>query len=68
MVHPGNVAQVVGRIQEEIEGDLFFLLVKEPYSVIMMNTWNARRMSGPNRNSRSWPEDYDMVVIVYPNW
>ena len=71
---PGNAAKLAGWIQQEIGGDLFSIVVTEPYSsdydecldrAADEKAANARpKLTHRVENI----DDYDTVFIGYPNW
>ncbi len=74
VVVPGNAARIAGWIQQEVGGDLFSIVVTEPYS----SDYDAcldRAAEEKSDNARpalanhvSNMEDYDIVFIGFPNW
>lgn len=71
---PGNAAKMAGWIQQEVGGDLFSIVVTEPYSsdydecldrAADEKAANARPKLVANVENI---EDYDTVFIGYPNW
>lgn len=74
VVAPGNAARIAGWIQQEVGGDLFSIVVTEPYS----SDYGAcldRAAEEKSDNARpalanhvSSMEDYDVVFIGFPNW
>lgn len=74
VVVPGNTAQIAGWIQERTGGDLFSIVVAEPYS----SDYDAcldRAADEKANNARPQlvnhlenMEDYDIVFLGFPNW
>lgn len=74
VVVPGNAAQIAGWIQERTGGDLFSIVVAEPYS----SDYDAcldRAADEKANNARPQlvnhlenMEDYDIVFLGFPNW
>lgn len=71
---PGNAAKVAGWIQEEIGGDLFSIVVTEPYSSDY-DECLGRAADEKADNARPEllyhvdnMEDYDIVFLGFPNW
>lgn len=71
---PGNVAQMAAWIQQETDGDLFSIRVKEPYSADYDECLN-RAAEEKTENARPALiekveniADYDTVFLGYPNW
>ena len=71
---PGNTAVLAGWIQQEVDGDLFSIVVTEPYSsdydecldrAADEKAANAR----PALTARvENMDDYDVIFLGYPNW
>ncbi len=71
---PGNAAKIAGWIQQEVGGELFSIVVEDPYS----SDYDAcldRAADEKADNARpaladhvSNMEDYDIVFIGFPNW
>lgn len=71
---PGNAAKIAGWIQQEVGGDLFSIVVTEPYSSDYDECLN-RAADEKADNARPAlvnhvdnMEDYDTVFIGFPNW
>lgn len=71
---PGNAAKLAGWIQEEVGGDLFSIVVEEPYSSDYDECLD-RAADEKAENARpelvSHVEDmesYDIVFLGFPNW
>ena len=71
---PGNAAKMAGWIQEEIGGDLFSIVVTEPYS---SDYDECLDRAADEKADHARPEllyhvenmeDYDIVFLGYPNW
>lgn len=74
VVVPGNAAKIAGWIQQEVGGDLFSIVVTEPYSsdydecldrAADEKADNARPALVNHVDNM---EDYDIVFIGFPNW
>ena len=71
---PGNVQELAGWVQEETEGDLFSIRVKDPYP----GNWDdclERANEERGKDARPALEDrvenldeYDVVFLGFPNW
>lgn len=71
---PGNAAKIAGWIQQEVGGDLFSIVVEDPYSSDYDECLD-RAADEKADNARpalvshvSNMEDYDIVFIGFPNW
>lgn len=71
---PGNAAKIADWIQQEVGGDLFSIVVTEPYSSDYDECLD-RAADEKADNARSelanhveGMEDYDVVFIGFPNW
>ena len=71
---PGNAAKIAGWIQAEVGGDLFSIVVSEPYSSDYDECLD-RAADEKADNARpelashvSGMEDYDIVFLGFPNW
>lgn len=71
---PGNAAKLAGWIQEEVGGDLFSIVVTEPYSSDYDECLD-RAADEKAENARPElvnhvenMEDYDIVFLGFPNW
>ena len=71
---PGNAAKIAGWIQQEVGGDLFSIVVEDPYSSDYDECLN-RAADEKADNARPAlvhhvdnMEDYDIVFIGFPNW
>lgn len=71
---PGNAAKIAAWIQQEVGGDLFSIVVSEPYSsdydeclerAADEKAADARPALSTHVNSM---EDYDIVFLGFPNW
>ena len=71
---PGNAAKMAGWIQEEIGGDLFSIVVTEPYS---SDYDECLDRAADEKADNARPEllyhvenmdDYDIVFLGFPNW
>ncbi|MDE6319747.1 MAG: flavodoxin [Lachnospiraceae bacterium] len=71
---PGNAAKMAGWIQEEIGGNLFSIVVTEPYS---SDYDECLDRAADEKADHARPEllhhvenmeDYDIVFLGYPNW
>ncbi len=71
---PGNAAKIAGWIQEETGGDLFSIVVTEPYS---SDYDECLDRAADEKAERARPqllyhvdnmEDYDIVFLGFPNW
>lgn len=71
---PGNAAKIAGWIQQEVGGDLFSIVVEDPYSsdydecldrAADEKADNARPALVNHVDNM---EDYDIVFIGFPNW
>lgn len=71
---PGNVAKIAAWIQQEVGGNLFSIVVSEPYSsdydeclerAADEKAADARPALSTHVNSM---EDYDIVFLGFPNW
>ena len=71
---PGNAAKIAGWIQQEVGGDLFSIVVSEPYSSDYDECLDrAADEKADNArpalvNQVSGMEDYDIVFLGFPNW
>lgn len=71
---PGNAAKIADWIQQEVGGDLFSIVVEDPYSsdydecldrAADEKADNARPALSTHVSNM---EDYDIVFLGYPNW
>lgn len=71
---PGNAAKIAAWIQEEVGGDLFSIVVSEPYS---SNYDECLDRAADEKADNARPElsahvsnmeDYDIVFLGFPNW
>lgn len=71
---PGNAAKIAGWIQEEVGGDLFSIVVTEPYSSDYDECLNR---AADEKAADARPEllyhvenmdNYDIVFLGFPNW
>lgn len=74
VVVPGNAAKIAGWIQQEVGGDLFSIVVEDPYSSDYDECLD-RAADEKADNARpalvnhvSNMEEYDIVFIGFPNW
>ncbi len=71
---PGNAAKIAGWIQQEVGGDLFSIVVSEPYSsdydecLDRAADEKADQARPALANHVSGMEDYDIVFLGFPNW
>lgn len=71
---PGNTAMMAQWIQEEAGGDLFSIQVAEPYSSdydVCLERANEEKAADarPELSSHvEYMEDYDVIVLGFPNW
>lgn len=74
VVVPGNAAKIAGWIQQEVGGDLFSIIVEDPYSSDYDECLDrAAEEKADNArpalvNHVSNMEKYDIVFIGFPNW
>ncbi len=74
VVVPGNTAQIAGWIQERTGGDLFSIVVTEPYSSDYDECLDRAADEKANNarpqlvNHLENMEDYDIVFLGFPNW
>lgn len=71
---PGNAAKIAGWIQQEVGGELFSIVVEDPYS---SNYDECLDRAADEKADNARPalvshvsnmEDYDIVFIGFPNW
>ena len=71
---PGNAAKLANWIQQEVGGDLFSIVVKEPYS---SNYDECLDRAADEKAANARPElvnhldkieDYDIIFLGFPNW
>lgn len=71
---PGNAAKMAGWIQERTGGDLFSIVVTEPYSsdydecLDRAADEKAKNARPELKNHLENMEDYDIVFLGFPNW
>lgn len=71
---PGNAAKIAGWIQQEVGGNLFSIVVSEPYSSDYNECLNRAADEKANNarpalvNHIEGMENYDIVFIGFPNW
>lgn len=74
VVVPGNAAKIAAWIQQEVGGDLFSIVVTEPYS---SDYDECLDRAADEKASNARPElaghvegmeDYDIVFLGFPNW
>jgi len=71
---PGNAAKIAGWIQQEVGGDLFSIVVSEPYSsdydeCLDRAADEKAEQARPTLVAHvSGMEDYDIVFLGFPNW
>lgn len=71
---PGNAAKIAGWIQERTGGDLFSIVVTEPYSSDYDECLDRAADEKANNarpqlvNHLENMEDYDIVFLGFPNW
>lgn len=71
---PGNTAKMAGWIQQKVGGDLFSIVVSEPYSsdydecLDRAEDEKAENARPELVNHVDNMEDYDVVFLGYPNW
>lgn len=71
---PGNAARIAGWIQDRTDGDLFSIVVTEPYSSDYDECLNraADEKAANDRPELAYHvenmEQYDVVFLGYPNW
>ncbi len=71
---PGNAAKMAGWIQEEVGGDLFSIVVTQPYSsdydecLDRAADEKADNARPELLNHVENMEDYDIVFLGFPNW
>ncbi len=71
---PGNAAKIAGWIQQEVGGDLFSIVVSEPYSsdydecLDRAADEKADQARPALADHVSGMEDYDIVFLGFPNW
>ncbi len=71
---PGNAAKIAGWIQQKVGGDLFSIVVSEPYSsdydecLERAADEKAEQARPTLADHVSGMEDYDIVFLGFPNW
>ncbi|MDE6259380.1 MAG: flavodoxin [Oscillospiraceae bacterium] len=71
---PGNAAKIAGWIQQEVGGDLFSIVVSEPYSsdydecLDRAADEKAAKARPALVNHVDGMENYDIVFLGFPNW
>ncbi len=71
---PGNAAKIAGWIQQEVGGDLFSIVVSEPYSSDYDECLDRAADEKADQarpalvDHVSGMEDYDIVFLGFPNW
>ena len=71
---PGNAAKIAGWIQQEVGGDLFSIVVSEPYSSDYDECLDRAADEKADQarptlvNHVDGMEDYDIVFLGFPNW
>ncbi len=74
VVVPGNAAKIAAWIQQEVGGDLFSIVVEDPYSSDYDECLDRAADEKANNarpalvNHVGNMEDYDIVFIGFPNW
>lgn len=74
VLQPGNAAKIAGWIQEQTGGELFSIVVTEPYSsdydeCLDRAAEEKEKNARPElKNHLENMEDYDIVFLGFPNW